>query len=143
MAMESCEVRHVVLAGRAPVRCGSGARTSASPGMGGGVVVRRATAGVAPLRLTSRGRWVLMLMITLLLAVVALIGTRATADGPARAVEVESYTVQPGDTLWQLAERVGRSGADVRDVVLELQELNGMSSAGITAGQELVLPARG
>jgi len=117
---------------------GCGAVVRSRPAIG----ARRVAAGPGPLRLTSRGRWVLTLLITAVLAAIGLVGTQATADGPARAVRVERYVVQPGDTLWRLAERVAEPGTDVRDVVLELQKLNGMPRAGLTAGQQLILPAR-
>ena len=96
--------------------------------------------GEAPLHLTVRGRVVVVL---LALAVLAggLLGGRAVADGPERAVEVETYAVQSGDTLWQIAASVAGAGEDVRDVVLDLQRLNGLGDGAITAGQVLLLPA--
>jgi len=63
------------------------------------------------------------------------------AAGPAPALEVVGYTVQPGDTLWRIAADAAVPGEDVRDVIVELQELNGLPRAELTAGQRLVLPA--
>jgi len=96
----------------------------------------------AALRLTMRGRWVLVLALSLLIATVGLMGSRAEADGPPRGLEVESYTVRTGDTLWALAADRAAPGADVRDVVAELQELNELPRAGLTAGEQIILPVR-
>jgi len=66
---------------------------------------------------------------------------QASADGPAGAVEVVRHVVQPGETLWGIAREVAGPGEDVRDVVMELVELNGLPSAGLMAGQSIVVPA--
>ena len=44
---------------------------------------------------------------------------------------------------WQIAASVARPGQDVRDVVVEVQKLNGMSDSSLVAGEELVVPALG
>jgi nucleoid-associated protein YgaU len=49
------------------------------------------------------------------------------------------HVVRPGDTLWDLASRFGRS-RDPRRYVFELQKLNGLKTSSIMPGQELVLP---
>lgn len=50
-----------------------------------------------------------------------------------------SVVVQPGDTLWSIASPVA-AGGDVRAVVREIRELNGLSSARLVPGQTLQLP---
>ena len=52
---------------------------------------------------------------------------------------VSSVVVQPGDTLWSIASPVAR-GADVRAVVDQIRQLNGLRSADLTPGQVLQLP---
>lgn len=94
----------------------------------------------APLRLTRRGRAVLVLL-GLLVVVAGVLGGQAVADGPERAVEVVTHAVQSGETLWQIAAGVTAPGEDVRDVVAELQELNGLADGSLVAGQVLLLPA--
>ncbi|RMI08915.1 LysM peptidoglycan-binding domain-containing protein [Cellulomonas triticagri] len=98
------------------------------------------TSRPAPLRLTRRGRAVVVLL-GLLLAVAGVMGGRAVADGPERALEVVSHPVASGETLWQIASDIAAPGEDVRDVVLALQDLNGMSSASLQAGEVILLPA--
>ena len=58
----------------------------------------------------------------------------AASSGP-----VVSRTVQPGDTLWSIAERT--FPGDPREGVWELRERNDLDSAVIVPGQVLVLPA--
>lgn len=93
------------------------------------------------LHLTRRGRWVLAAIASVVAIGTGIVGGQAVAAGPSQALEVVSYTVQPGDTLWQLAAKVAIPGEDVRDVIVELQDLNSLPRAELTAGQHLVLPA--
>lgn len=56
--------------------------------------------------------------------------------GPVTAVVV----VQPGESLWSIAQSIA-PGADPREMVLRLRELNGLGSAVVVPGQSLVVPA--
>jgi hypothetical protein len=115
-------------------------------GVGVGVVLRsraaapRATEPHGQLVLTARGRRVIVLLALLLVAGVALLATRADASAPAGALAVRTHVVASGETLWAIAESVAAPGEDVRDVVLELQRLNRLPSAGLMAGQSIVVP---
>jgi hypothetical protein len=51
-----------------------------------------------------------------------------------------SVVVEPGDTLWSIAATVAGGGEDVRGVVAEIRELNGLPDASLVPGQILVLP---
>ena len=104
-------------------------------------VPHRATPG--RLHLTARGRLVVVLVALVLLLTGALAATRADAQGPTSAPQVERYVVAPGDTLWGIASGVARPGADLREVVREIEMMNGMSSATLTAGQQILLPWAG
>lgn len=106
--------------------------------------VRRVPSGSAgQLTLTARGRAVVALLALALVAVVALVATRADADGPEGALAVRTHVVASGETLWAIAEGVAEPGDDVRDVVLELVRLNRLPSAGLMAGQSIVVPVTG
>jgi Tfp pilus assembly protein FimV len=100
----------------------------------------RAEPGLRDLHLTRRGRAVLLLLAALIV-LAGVLGGRAVADGPEQAIEVRTYAVQAGETLWQIAGDVALPGEDVRDAVLRLQELNGLADASLRAGQVLLLPA--
>ncbi|WP_423465152.1 LysM peptidoglycan-binding domain-containing protein [Promicromonospora sp. MS192] len=96
--------------------------------------------GLAGLRITRRGRVVLVLLAMLLVAPMATWGATAVASAPGEPVEVRVHAVQPGETLWGYAQEVVRPGEDVRDAVARLQELNEMSSGSVRVGQLLLLP---
>lgn len=78
------------------------------------------------------------------LVAAALIAWGARAAAPAtdsaRALTVQ---VQPGDTLWALADRADLPGADKRELVWVLKRLNGLDSAVIHPGQVLLVPVGG
>ncbi|HEY0217469.1 MAG TPA: LysM peptidoglycan-binding domain-containing protein [Cellulomonas sp.] len=103
------------------------------------VAGRREAAGDGGLRLTVRGRLVLVVL-GLLVVIAGVMGGRAVADGPERGVEVRTHAVQSGETMWQIASSVAAPGEDVRDVVIQLQRLNGMDDSTLTAGEVLLLP---
>ncbi len=104
-------------------------------------------APVAPksgVRITRRGRITLLLLLTalaLLLGALLQSGAPAVAspDGPSGAV-TRTVTVGPGETLWQIARDV-RPNADPRETVARIQELNGLTTATVWAGQPLIVPA--
>jgi LysM domain len=94
------------------------------------------------LRLTRRGRVVLVVLLALLAAVLALgidaAGSMASTDS-STATQYETVIVQPGDTLWELARDLA-PGDDPRETVQRLLDLNGLSSPVIVPGQELAVP---
>jgi LysM repeat protein len=93
-----------------------------------------------PLRLTRRGRLVLLLLCA---AVAALIGIAVpgtvVADEPGIPVTTKTIVVLPGDTLWDIARRVAPA-EDPRATVYEIRRLNGLAGADIRVGEELVVP---
>ena len=103
--------------------------------------VRPAASAGAHLRLTTRGRVVLWVLAAAVVALVSLLGSRAAADGPVGAQEVVRHVVQPGETMWQIAEGVAGPSDDVRDVVVDLVRLNELPDSGLMAGQVIVVPA--
>jgi hypothetical protein len=96
--------------------------------------------GLAGLRLTRRGRVVLVLLAMLLLAPMVTWGATAVASSPGEPTEVRVHAVQPGETLWGFAQEVARPGEDVRHAVGRLQELNEMSTGSLRVGELLLLP---
>jgi LysM repeat protein len=98
--------------------------------------------------LTRRGRLVVLLALVALLFAAFSIGRAGTqaatvqgASSPrAVAPAVVQTTVQPGETLWQLAHRVA-PGTDPREVVRRIRSLNHLRGSGLQAGQQLLLPA--
>ena len=94
----------------------------------------------APLRLTRRGRVVLLTFFVLLasLASAVLWTTASRADEPPIGPP-PTVVVQPDDTMWSLARRVA-PGRNPQIVVAEMYRLNGMHDYSIYAGDILVVP---
>ena len=109
-----------------------------------------ATHGTTRLHLTRRGRVVFTTLAALPLAAIALVvalnGGMAAAEGAttvgaagSQTVGFEYVTVQPGQSLWQLAVSLAPT-SDPRDVIAEIISLNQLSSDSVQAGQRLALP---
>ena len=99
-------------------------------------------------RLTRRGRVLRSLLLGLLLVTAVMVavvawgsGVVATSGG-GRPVPVRTVTVQPGQTLWDIAADSGLDG-DPRSVVARIQDLNALSDPGrLQVGQSLAVPLR-
>ncbi|WP_166846868.1 LysM peptidoglycan-binding domain-containing protein [Isoptericola sp. BMS4] len=98
--------------------------------------------GLGGLRLTRRGRVVVVLLALVLSAAAGLVGQRAVAEAPAGPVEVRLHAVAPGESLWDYASQLVEVDEDVRDVVADLRALNRMDSADLQVGQVVLLPVR-
>lgn len=106
------------------------------------------TRAAAPaLRLTRRGRMVLVGFLVLVAVLIALAAARdAAATG--RGVPPNLYrkdlsqvVVQPGDSLWSIADRA-EPDADPRLVIQQIADLNGLPDARISVGQRLWVPGK-
>ncbi len=95
------------------------------------------------LRLTRRGRRLVRTVAVLLAGAALFTGGRAVAESPAPAVSVDSYTVGSGETLWSIASAFTAPGADVRDTVDLLADLNRMTGSSLTAGEQILVPVAG
>jgi hypothetical protein len=123
----------------------------------------------APVRLTRRGRAVVLLALVALVCCAFLLGRGAdsaaagtstgTSTGtPASAASSVSgsvsgsaasvgsvgsvTTVRPGETLWTIAKRLD-PGHDPRALVQRLRALNDLTTGAVQAGQQLRVPALG
>lgn len=95
-----------------------------------------------PLRLTRRGRLAMFLSTVLMLVVLAVIlgSTTVATDQPGTPVPATMVTVQPGQTLWDLAAKANPHG-DVRVTVDDIMRLNSIESAGaIQSGDKIAVP---
>jgi len=123
-----------------PLRSGEGAghRVTVRPGEPG--AGHDVGPGRRPVRLTRRGRMVVLGLVLLLGALVGFLvaSPGQAADPPRPAV---TAAVQPGDTLWSFAER-NLPRWRTTDAVAELKRLNHLEGSVIHPGQRLTLPAR-
>ena len=103
------------------------------------------TAAAPSVRLTRRGRAVLVLLLSALLLAAFSIGQRDTqaADlaGGSGSVAPVATTVQPGESLWSVAQRIAPEN-DPRDVIAQIRRLNDLDSSELQVGQQLLLPTR-
>ncbi|HEU5269531.1 MAG TPA: LysM peptidoglycan-binding domain-containing protein [Jatrophihabitans sp.] len=91
-----------------------------------------------PLRLTRRGLAVAVLA-TLLLAGMLLLVAGLSAPSPRSAPAIpagSTVVVQPGDTLWSIAQRA-EPNSDPRLVVEQLRKANHLTSVTLSPGQTL------
>jgi hypothetical protein len=105
---------------------------------------RPVTAGaraVAPLRVTRRGRLVLLLLLSALLLAAFSVGrVSSRAAGPHRAQPVPAVVVHQGDTLWSIARRIAPA-TDPRVVVDRLVRANHLPDSSVRVGQRILVAA--
>ncbi|MBG6180560.1 LysM peptidoglycan-binding domain-containing protein [Arthrobacter sp. CAN_A1] len=101
--------------------------------------------GAAKLRLTRRGRLLLVgLPIVLLASAVLMLSgffnspAKAAAEG-GEVTQTVSVSVAAGETIWQIATEFAPD-RDPRDVVSEIVELNSLGTSVLQAGQQLDVP---
>lgn len=106
------------------------------------------TAAISPstrIRLNRRGRAVVTALAALpLLVGVGLVSTQAStafATAHSSAQEFTYVTVDTGESLWGLAERVAPN-ADPRDVVADIVRLNQLETSSVGAGARVAIPTR-
>jgi hypothetical protein len=129
---------------------GAGGRYGAHGGGGGGDGRGGGRRGVSggrpgarpPLRLTRRGRLVVVVLTAIGMCTAFSVGrmTSSASAGPAHPqVQMRVHVVEPGETLWGIARDVSPD-SDTRVVVAWLSELNRLASPGLVPGQVLLLP---
>jgi LysM domain len=103
----------------------------------------RTRGSASGLHLTRRGRLTVTVFGALLASVLLGLGhlpaTQAT-DRPSTISPTSTVVVHPGETLWQIAERLAPA-KDPRVMVHRIEELNGLTGAAVTVGQSLYVPA--
>jgi Tfp pilus assembly protein FimV len=91
-----------------------------------------------PIRLTRRGRYVVLsFLITVIALAVVLIARPGNADDPTRPQPVA--VVHSGDTLWSIASSYAPH-RDRRDTVEDIRRLNHLDGYTLRVGQQLKLP---
>ena len=102
----------------------------------------------APLRLTRRGR-IVFIGVPLILLAALILSFSGFLNAPAKAAEsaaglsptpTVTVTVQPGESLWAIAEAVAPE-RDPRDVVADIIQLNNLEAGRVVPGQALFIPS--
>jgi LysM repeat protein len=95
---------------------------------------------MATVRLTRRGRIVLVFTVMMLAVIAGLTVGHGSSLAAARSHQTRhTLIVEPGETLWSVAARIAPH-QDPRLVVANLESLNHLSSPAIEAGEQLVIP---
>lgn len=90
--------------------------------------------------MTERSQILATRFLILLLALATaflLLGDSVSADEP---IATTTHVVQPGETLWGIAEGIAAPDEDVRSVISEIKQINGMAASSLAIGQSLSLP---
>jgi Tfp pilus assembly protein FimV len=106
-------------------------------------VARPRTSRSTAVRLTRRGRLVVVVAALLIAFAVGVFVTAAgsvATQHPGTAEPTRIVQVSSGDTLWDIASELAGDG-DVRAMMAEIKQLNALDSADLQAGQRLVVPA--
>ena len=95
-----------------------------------------------PIRLTRRGRRVVAILALIPIAITfLLIGMRgAQASDASAAAMTSTIVVKPGQSLWDVAAAINPA-KDPRETIWIIQQLNGMNTSEVLAGQELLVPS--
>ena len=92
------------------------------------------------LRLTRRGRVVVVMLLAALMCTAFAMGRIGSSQAATDRVQPYGQTtVKSGETLWSVAKRVA-PGRDPRAVVEQIRSLNHLASGSVQAGQQLLLP---
>lgn len=114
------------------------------------IVSAAQTQGKPSLRLTRRGRVVLLGLPLLLLAIAVLVLSgfltaplKAGVNGGEAGVgsATSKVTVNSGESIWSIAASSGVD-RDVRDVVAEIVQLNELSTSVLSPGQQIFVPTK-
>jgi hypothetical protein len=114
---------------------------AAAPGYGFSSSHRSAAPRTPSVRLTRRGRLVLLaLFLGMSFVLATMLGDHSVATGEAgRPVETRTVVVGEGDTLWAIAADVAEPG-EVREMIHYIQELNALPGVSLQRGQKLAVP---
>jgi hypothetical protein len=94
-------------------------------------------------QLTRRGRLVILIALVglgvgLMLALTGVFGAATAGSLPSR-LATRTIVVQPGQTLWSIAQQVAPN-ADRRDTIARIVELNALPNSSVSAGARIAVP---
>ncbi len=83
----------------------------------------------------------LVIISTTVAVFVLLLATAVHAMSAGTPAETSDHRVHAGETLWSIASDLADDGDDVRGVVADIRDLNGLTTSVIGVGQVLIVPA--
>jgi len=91
-------------------------------------------------RLTQQGRLMRTFLFLTLLVGAVVVGSQAVATAAGTPPLADTHTVVSGETLWSIAQSVAAPGESTTDVIDEIIALNGMGTARVYAGDQILVP---
>jgi len=95
-----------------------------------------------PVRLTRRGRLAMVISTLLMLGVLGVVlgSTTVATDEPGTPVPATMVTINPGQTLWDIAAKANPTG-DIQVTVDDIMKLNSMATgSSLHAGDTIAVP---
>ena len=80
-------------------------------------------------------KYLLTVLIVVVIAFTVWGVTGANASKPVGQKYYVSITIEPGDTLWSIAE-----DKNIKEYINEVRSINSLTSTDITAGRHIVIP---
>ncbi|MGC4175794.1 LysM peptidoglycan-binding domain-containing protein [Demequina sp.] len=95
----------------------------------------------APVFVARRARTRKVVLFIMFITAAAVFGPKAFAtDASAAPVQLDTYTVGSGETLWSIAADLTPEGRDVRDTMADIKAVNAMSGGQLQAGEQILIP---
>lgn len=95
-------------------------------------------------RLQRKRTRIIVLSIIIVLTVILIVSLTLPKDAAAsEPVRVVSVQVQPGDTLWSLAEMYDDNSMDLRHYIFLIERYNKLENDILQPGQTLLIPVYG
>jgi len=98
--------------------------------------------GSTAVRLTRRGRLVLVLLAMAVMVVAGMMLGHGSSQAASPGAAPRAVTVQAGQSLWSVAARIAPH-QDPRLVVAKLEAMNHLPGGQVIAGQRLLIPRFG
>jgi len=89
------------------------------------------------------GKRLLSVVLIFVAALVFLCTLARTVVNAQTAAEPLRVIVQPGDSLWSIADAHNHDGqVDIRQYIYQIKEVNNLSTSSLEPGQVLIIPAK-
>jgi len=82
------------------------------------------------------------LLSLLVLTVAVFLFLTVSSAAATEPITYDEYRVRVGDTLWGIADTISEDDVDLREVVGELREINGLATSSLMAGDVILVPIR-
>lgn len=94
-------------------------------------------------QITRQYRHLIFVLVSIIMVLIVLLCTSKDSVAQADEMVIQTYhseVIQPGDSLWSLAEEYRLPDMSVEEYIKEVRRINQMSSNELVAGEYLILP---